>query len=360
MGGQTAAQLQRRLDTEEFNDVFSDDVPDDTRNSLLRAQRDGDVGAEDIGSVSKRYKQLDDAEADQLDGLIQRQGKDGMEFAAELDGDTLSDLLSCGSRTVGGAAVYATSAGAGVSQSSGCTLDTDFLDAVADVNSKADNFDAQAFARRYNKLEGDNERRFRELAKNDDYGESWMRAVESPNIETDDIRTAESRVDEIERNGHEPIEFNTATELNSGKHPPHKPGSIVIDAEVESEDQFVRIYENNPSGEPRDEYLDGGFVMRRDDLIERNNPSEVLNDWALLPEWQEYNYVSRLSISDEFAKQNDIRVRISTVRRQVSDESDVVRSGGAKQYILRTNLEDSYDGVTWQRVNDLESYLNNN
>ncbi len=187
-----------------------------------------------------------------------------------------------------------------------------------------------------------------------------MRAVESPEISTDDIRKAQSRVNDIERNGHEPVDFNAATKLNDGKHPPHKPGIIVIDAEIESDDQFVRVYENDPPGEPRDANLEGGFVMRRNDLIRRDEPSEVLDDWALLPEWQNYNYVGRLSISGEFARKNDIRVRISTVRRQVSDESDVVRSGEAKQYILRTKLKDSDSGVTWERVTDLDSYLKNN
>ncbi|MBX0306059.1 hypothetical protein [Haloarcula salinisoli] len=326
--------------------MYDADLPDDTRNSLLRAQRDGDVGAEDIGSVSKRYKQLDDAEADQLDGLIQRQGDDGMEFAAELDGDTLSDLLSCGSRTVGGAAVYATSAGAGVSQSSGCTLDTDFLDAVADVNGKADDFDAQAFARRYNKLEGDNERRFRELAKNDDYGESWMRAVDGEGIESSQIRAGLTRTSDVQEFG-EVKEFSTGRQINSEEYPSdwepvHKKDSIVTEYTLTEDISFQRVYTSQGNKAA------GRFLPRNRQDIDNLTPEQIQAKYAIPGDPPD-----RVAIA---------QIPKETTMRTGSAAPNNFGSGGGTQYTLpRSEVPPNQFNSNWfDESDDLTKKLNEN
>ncbi len=236
----------RRMDDSEQAAFLDDGLDQSQRQRLFDSwKNDPDVTAEDIGTVSKRYKQLDDAEADQLDDLIQRQGKDGIRLAEEVQSDTLSDLLTCGSGTGSGGAVYATSAGAGVSQSSGCTLDTDFLDAVADVNSKADDFDAQAFARRYNKLEGDDERRFRELAKHEDYGDSWMRAASSRKVDKSEILEGITEVSEIGEDA-DIQRFRAGSSVNkdysTGVSDPYPDSSIVIEFETTETRTYYRAH----------------------------------------------------------------------------------------------------------------------
>ncbi|MBX0288644.1 hypothetical protein EGH22_20135 [Halomicroarcula sp. F28] len=118
-GGQTAAQLQRQLDSEEFNDVFSDDIPDDTRNSLLRAQSDGDLSVPETAraassldgadnkDVRQAIRNLDDAEQRKAYKLVGETGDDGAEFLARADAETRANLLLCdvASPAIGGGVV---------------------------------------------------------------------------------------------------------------------------------------------------------------------------------------------------------------------------------------------------------------
>ncbi|WP_236039711.1 vWA domain-containing protein [Haloarcula salinisoli] len=164
--GQTAAQLQRQLDSAEFNDVFSDDVPDDTRNSLLRAQRNGDVSADDIGTVSNRYKQLDDTQRQRLDTLIENRGPEHAKFAGDLDPETLQKWLTpeC---AVGGGSTLAVGAGAASGSSAlgvtACTYDAEFADTVVESLDDTD-IDRDEFVRRYENDIGD-KATFREATK---------------------------------------------------------------------------------------------------------------------------------------------------------------------------------------------------
>ncbi|MBX0288648.1 hypothetical protein EGH22_20155 [Halomicroarcula sp. F28] len=121
-GGQTAAQLQRRLDTEEFNDVFSDDVPDETRKSLLRAQRERDISASETARAARKLKgsdsseiretiqDLDDAQQRQAYRLIGETGDDGADFITDTDRADLREFF--GDCRVGSSAALSPAAGA--------------------------------------------------------------------------------------------------------------------------------------------------------------------------------------------------------------------------------------------------------
>lgn len=149
--GQATAQLQRQLDAEEFNDVFSDTVPDETRNSLLRAQRDGDVSAEDIGTVSKRYEDLDDPQRQRFNDLINKNGPEHAELASELDTETLKKWLTpdcaVGSASTLGVGSGVTSASSGFGAGT-CSYDAEFADTVAKTLDDTD-LDRDEFVRRY-------------------------------------------------------------------------------------------------------------------------------------------------------------------------------------------------------------------
>jgi len=186
-----------------------------------------------------------------------------------------------------------------------------------------------------------------------------VRAAGDVDIGTEAVETALRRVDDEQAYGNKIIGFMKSSKANpeDAPHPPHAPESVVIQAEIKSENEFKRVYEYDPGASDPHDNLDGGFVMRTDALKARDSPEAVLDDWALLPEWQDYNHVGRLHISDEFAKNNREEVLISTTRKQESGTTDVVREGGAKQYILQTELKRGSDGIQWVPVEELDKFV---
>lgn len=93
--GAQAAKLQRQLDTDEFQEVFDADLPDDTRNSLLRAQSDGDLSASETAraarsldgadnkDVRQAIRDLDDSQQRKAYKLVGETGDDGVKFIDE-------------------------------------------------------------------------------------------------------------------------------------------------------------------------------------------------------------------------------------------------------------------------------------
>jgi hypothetical protein len=93
--GAQAAQLQRRLDTDEFQAVYDADLPDDTRNALLDAQRDGDISApetaraaqsldgSDTSDVRQAIRDLDESQQRKAYEVIGETGEDGADFIDE-------------------------------------------------------------------------------------------------------------------------------------------------------------------------------------------------------------------------------------------------------------------------------------
>ncbi|MBX0288642.1 hypothetical protein EGH22_20125 [Halomicroarcula sp. F28] len=96
-GGRTAAELQRQLDTDEFQAVYDADLPDDTRNSLLRAQSDGDLSAPEMAraarsldgtdnkDVREAIRDLEDAQQRNSYKLVGETGDEGAKLINELD-----------------------------------------------------------------------------------------------------------------------------------------------------------------------------------------------------------------------------------------------------------------------------------
>ena len=260
------------------------------RQALYETWRDNpDLTADEIGSVADQYQALDDTAQSNLDGLIERQGADGATLARDLESDTLSGLLTCGSTTPS----LGSSGASGGVVSNGqypvsrepsltvddCTLDTDFLDSVARYNDEVDDFDAETFAQRYNELEGDNERQFRELTTNDEYGESWIRTVSSDSVDTEAIREAISQSDEVG----DILRFRTATTVN-GEFPadyadPYTSDSIVIEFQTTTERTYYRAHQSDNQM--------GGFIAREETVTDSEGnflTQSEMQDTLSLPE----------------------------------------------------------------------------
>ncbi len=208
-----------------------------------------------------------------------------------------------------------------------------FLDSVAEVNSKVDDLDAEAFARKYNKLEEDNEQQFRELAKNDEYGESWTRTVSSDEINKDDIEVALTRVGNVGNEGHDVSDFRTAKEANSmsdheGNQDPHMPGSIVVEFEIDSQDRFVRLHnaDRGPAGR---------WMMRPSEFNSFDSKEEVLDHFALSKNWQDYNSVAEIEMDGS----EDLTVQVSTAGPVEDTAADVTRPGGQHSIIYLSHRE---------------------
>ncbi|MDS0261851.1 dockerin type I domain-containing protein [Haloarcula sp. S1CR25-12] len=117
-------------------------------------KNDPSVTAEDIGTVSKRYKQLDEVEADQLDTFIQRQGADGVQLVEEVDSETLSRALSpdCVSPSIGAAPRRPVATARAHSLTAPTVAGPcdevshmGYLEEMSEINADADDFDVQQF-----------------------------------------------------------------------------------------------------------------------------------------------------------------------------------------------------------------------
>ncbi|QLH80895.1 VWA domain-containing protein [Halosimplex pelagicum] len=104
-GGRTAATLQRRLDDEDFGTIFNADIPDETRETLLRAYEDGDLTAPDTAKAARKLdepgnadvistiRSLDDTEQRRALQLVTDAGDSGVRIVRDLDDDSLERLL---------------------------------------------------------------------------------------------------------------------------------------------------------------------------------------------------------------------------------------------------------------------------
>ncbi|MBX0288640.1 hypothetical protein EGH22_20115 [Halomicroarcula sp. F28] len=115
--GAQAAELQRRLDTDEFQAVYDADLPEDTHSSLLRAHDDGDLSASetarasqalegsDNSDVRQAIRDLDDSQQRKAYKLVGEAGDGGVELIRDLDSSRLSKTLDATDlETVGAAA----------------------------------------------------------------------------------------------------------------------------------------------------------------------------------------------------------------------------------------------------------------
>ncbi|MDS0261096.1 VWA domain-containing protein [Haloarcula sp. S1CR25-12] len=128
-----SARAIRRMDQDAVDDLTRLDVDASTRSDL-----------------APKYRQLDDSERQRVANLIDREGEDGSKLARDMDGETLSDFVSCSPSSVGsGAAAAGSYGGVAGASPAGDSCDPEFLDRVAEVNADVDDFNADAFARRY-------------------------------------------------------------------------------------------------------------------------------------------------------------------------------------------------------------------
>jgi len=244
-----------------------------------------------------------------MTALINRQGTGGVRVLEDLDSATARELLTpeCTTprlRPPGevGLTDERVNSVERPTVATNCQLDADFLDSVGAYAGRNDDFDAQAFARRYNDLEGENAEQFRELAKNDEYGQSWIRVVDNGEISTADIRIAIDRTENLQSNNHQLRQYDSADELNEGFDglPPHKEGTIVIEADAQGQDTLYRVYDedNMPAGE---------WLTDRQVLESAETQSEIYDELALLPnQWDSnYNYVGELDTSERAESRDD-------------------------------------------------------
>ena len=217
-----------------------------------------------------------------------------------------------------------------------CTLDTDFLDSVARYNDEVDDFDAERFAQRYNELEGDNDRQFRELTTNDEYGESWIRAVDDDSVDAEGIRRTLRIVEDVE----DDIEIRDFTSAQtayenartddylSSWYPdvigegefesPYSENGIVIDATTTQERVLVRAYSSGGESGAAGAFFTGG-----EDMLHtiRNSDQTISGRYALPGENRD-----KIAMLELDAETN---VRISSV-----GENDFGPGGGI-QYEVR-------------------------
>jgi len=174
--------------------------------------------------------------------------------------------------------------------------------------------------------------------------------IGAPEIGTSDVKTALTRVDDMEADNHEAVQFHRADTLNSefdGK-PPHKKGTIVIDFEMNGDKTLYRLAD-------KDDNLGGEWLFEKDVLKKANTKSELINELSLLPkQWnKEYNQVVKLDTSKA---RNDAKLRVSTTGKMESDVSDEIREGGAKQYKIELP-EDEYVSNGWSIDGDISKYV---
>ncbi len=218
--------------------------------------------------------------------------------------------------------------------------------------------DAVASARKYGDLDSTKRSQFRELLADDDLRDSWVSVTADREITTADIEITIGRVETNSQHSVSNFKIGRNANPEDAAYPPHDPDSIVVEMKLEEGDEFWRVYERKSQTSNPDENLAGGFVARRSTLQSAETPEQVLDRLALLrSEWQEYNYVGKVELTDEFVENNQIRVQVSTTRRQASDVSDEVRPGGGTQYLLQDDLQPTDQGVNWEPVDDLGDFV---
>ena len=255
-----------------------------------------------------------DIEADELDGLLA--GSCSVSGSASLSGAPISGGAG---GPVGTQRLFS---GVDVSSVASCDLDVEFLRTVDDYNDRIDSFDAQEFARKYGQLDGEYEGRFRELAKNDQYGDSWVRDVSAKETNSEAIRRGLQRIDN-ELDGDSALEieeFVTANKMNN-QFPddwsdPFASGSLVTRFRTTGDEAFVRVH--------RERNQNGRFLMRQS-AIEDISPAEIERKFSLsyTPE-----YVSDATVPE------GVRVNMGTVKANFGGDE------GAKQFNLGRELED--------------------
>jgi hypothetical protein len=210
------------------------------------------------------------------------------------------------------------------------------LDSVARYNDEVDDFDAERFAQRYNELEGDNDRQFRELTTNDEYGESWIRAVDDDSVDAEGIRRTLRIVEDVE----DDIEIRDFTSAQtayenartddylSSWYPdvigegefesPYSENGIVIDATTTQERVLVRAYSSGGESGAAGAFFTGG-----EDMLHtiRNSDQTISGRYALPGENRD-----KIAMLELDAETN---VRISSV-----GENDFGPGGGI-QYEVR-------------------------
>ena len=258
-------------------------------------------------------RQLDgDAEAAAME-LVAREGDDGMRAANQL-----ADLDS-GARS-------------GVTQA---------------LNDGVPAQEVSRALNRYGELSPEQKSQFEQIVGHSDstVGNSWLRTVGSDDVEATEVGTALRRVDDIQENNHEIEKFLTAKKANKkfDGNPPHESGSIVIDFRINNQDTFYRVYDEQ-HGAP------GQFLTRESELKSLNSPDEVIDRLGLLPEAWERNYdsVARL----EFAGNEDVAIRKSTVGKMESERTGEVAEGGGTQYLLKQQVNDG-----WEPHSSLEDFI---
>ncbi|QLH80891.1 hypothetical protein [Halosimplex pelagicum] len=311
--------------------MFNAELPDETRAALLRASDDGDLSPSETATVARKLDEpgngdvlrtirgLDETEQRRALKLVAETDDDGIRLLDEVDDGSLQKLL-----------------------------DSDAIETG----------DLVAATRKYADLDSGKRSQFRELLADDDLRESWVDVAGDSEITDVDIETALARVDT--NSEHTVTDFEIGRDANptDAAHPPHDPDSIVVELELNEGDEFWRVYERKPESSNPDENLPGGFVARRSTLESADSPEEVLDRLALLrSDWQDYNHVGKVAVTDEFVENNQIRVQVSTTRPQVSDVSDEVRPGRATQYILQDDLDPDAQGITWKAIEELDSFV---
>lgn len=306
-----------------------------TSDEALAAIFDSGTSEIDQALALRRLDDLDNRDA--AETLLTETDGDTTDLFTDIEADELDGLLagSCsvsGSASLSGAPI---SGGAGgpvdtqrvfsgvdVSSVASCDLDVEFLQKIDDYNDRVDSFDAQDFARKYGDLDGEYEGRFRELAKNDQYGDSWLKSVSAQETNSESVRRTLQRIDN-ELDGDSALEieeFVTAREMNNqfpdDWNDPFASGSVVARFQTTGDEAFVRVHRGGNQN--------GRFLMRQSD-IEGLSPAEIESKFSLsyTPE-----YVSDVTVPE------GVRVNMGTVKANFDGDE------GAKQFNLGRELED--------------------
>jgi hypothetical protein len=262
-----------------------------TSDEALEAIFDSDVSEVDQALALRRMDNLDNRDA--AETLLTETDGDASSLFADIEADELDGLLASGCSVSGSASVSHAplDGGAGVGPNRvfsmpspsvvpTCDLDVEFLNKIDNYNDQVDSFDAQDFARKYGDLDGDAEVRFRELAKNERYGDSWVRVVGSADIDSNEVRKALDRVEEI---GDEAKlqRFKTGQDVNrefpDDYEDPYPSDSIVVEFETGDEKTYFRAH--GPDNQI------GGFIAQKSTITDSSgewlSASEIADKLSL-------------------------------------------------------------------------------
>ncbi|SFR97278.1 hypothetical protein SAMN05216559_1824 [Halomicrobium zhouii] len=203
-------------------------------------------------------------------------------------------------------------------------------------------------------LDADGARRIRELQNrgvldDDDVRQLLQVIDEGADIEKDDVRTALKRVEMLDSDGHEVLDFQRTTKLNDNfkGRPPHEEGSIAIDADIQGNKELYRVRSGDAD-------IDGSWLVEESVLKRANTDEDLIDRMALLPnDWDvEYTHVSKLETSK--ISRNG-KLRVSTVGKMKSKSTGAKRKGQATQYQIRGVDSDDLNG--WGPHGKLSQYV---